>query len=343
MIEYRNGRRRVLRAGARESARIKLILAALIALSACGMLALILLNGFQESILSFSLPPYRLYGNASAPVMNTLPALAVKAPLSLSEVETVHSGREAAVSMEQRGPQILIYHTHATEAYLKTPEAPYAESGKWRCEDPASSVVAVGALLAQTLRDVYGLEVLHDTANHEPPKLSTAYSRSLSAIQAYRSRYPSLHVFIDVHRDAYGTADPDGMTPKDYLVIDGRETARIMFVVGTGKGATGAGFDESPDFDANYAFAEAVTEALKETDAGLARDIRVKTGRYNQHVSPRCLLVEAGHNANTLEQAKNAVPYLAAAISQVLNEGTIETASAPARDVWTPIVSETGE
>lgn len=54
------------------------------------------------------------------------------------------------------------------------------------------------------------------------------------------------------------------------------------------------------------------------------RNIRVKTGRYNQHISDQCLLVEVGHNANTLEQALNAVEYLAEAIAQV---GGIEAAA----------------
>ena len=49
----------------------------------------------------------------------------------------------------------------------------------------------------------------------------------------------------------------------------------------------------------------------------IARDVRVKSGRYNQQVSSKCILVEVGHNANTLEQALAAMPYLARAIAEV--------------------------
>ena len=47
------------------------------------------------------------------------------------------------------------------------------------------------------------------------------------------------------------------------------------------------------------------------------RNIRVKSGKYNQQVSNKCLLVEVGHNANTLEQAKNSMIYLARAINEL--------------------------
>ena len=60
------------------------------------------------------------------------------------------------------------------------------------------------------------------------------------------------------------------------------------------------------------------------------RNIRVKTGRYNQHISNQCLLVEVGHNANTLEQALNAVEYLAEAIARVGGiDSAVETGASP--------------
>lgn len=58
-----------------------------------------------------------------------------------------------------------------------------------------------------------------------------------------------------------------------------------------------------------------ITERLLNVDSALMRNIRVKTRRYNQHISNQCLLVEIGHNANTFEQALNAVELLADAIA----------------------------
>ena len=106
-----------------------------------------------------------------------------------------------------------------------------------------------------------------------------------------------------------------------------------MFVVGTGEGATGAGFPEMPDFSANFALASAISQKLEALTPGFMRNTRVKTGRYNQHVSNQCLLVEVGHNANTFEQALNAMDYLAAAIADIASAGVpngpVPTSPAP--------------
>lgn len=216
------------------------------------------------------------------------------------------------VSLDGKEPKILIYHTHTTEAYLQTDKDKYEESGKWRTRDNDKNVVAVGEKLAECLRS-YGIAVIHDTTDHEPPKLATSYSRSLKTMEKYRDKYPSITMYIDLHRDSFGKNPTE---PADFVTINGRQCARLMFVVGTGKGATGTGYGQMPDFDSNYALAERITNTLKGIDPGLTRDIRVKPGRYNQHVSNQCLLVEVGHNANTFEQALNSIDYLAAAIAE---------------------------
>ena len=208
-------------------------------------------------------------------------------------------------------PKILIYHTHTTEAYTQTDRYPYQESGEWRTQENDRNIVAVGERLAELLREKYGFSVIHDITNHEPPKLGTAYSRSVKTMEKYKKEYPSITMFIDVHRDA-GKTHEEG---SDYVIINGEKVARMMFVVGTGEGATGTGFGEMPDFASNYALAKSITEQLLEIHPKLMRNIRVKTGRYNQHISNQCLLVEVGHNINTLEEAMAAIPYLAEAIA----------------------------
>lgn len=225
------------------------------------------------------------------------------------------NNQASAVQFPETEPKILIYHTHTTEAYSQTERYQYAESGDWRTHDNTRNVVAVGEKLASLLREKYGIPVLHDTTDHEPPKLATSYSRSVVTMEQYREKYPSLEIYIDLHRDAYM---PKGENT-DYVIMDGERCARMMFVVGTGKGASGNGFSEMPDFDSNYALANTITEYLLKKNKRLMREIRVKTGRYNQHVAKQCLLVEVGHNANTLEEALHAVDYLAEAIAAVVH------------------------
>lgn len=210
------------------------------------------------------------------------------------------------------GPQILIYHTHTTEAYRQTPGQEYVEAGAWRTANELRSIVAVGDELETELKR-YGYTVLHDKTNHEPPSLKTAYDRSLVTMEKYKDEYPSIRVYIDVHRDAYGDEEAG---KKDFVTINGDECARVMFVVGTGEK-----YSVKPNYESNYKLALAVTNKLESIKKGFTRPIRVKTGRYNQQVSDMCLLIEIGHNANTLEQAMNSAKYVAKALSEVLELG----------------------
>ena len=227
----------------------------------------------------------------------------------------------AVRALRSAEPTILIYHTHTTEAYTQTETDTYTETSKWRTSDTAQNVVAVGEALKEILETQYGFTVLHDTTDHEPPKLATAYERSLETLARYHEEYPSIVLFIDLHRDAYETEN----APCDYLVIHGVETARLMFVVGKGEK-----YDDKPYFESNRALANRMTAYLNTIDPKLCRPVRVKTGRYNQHVAPNCILVEVGHNANTLAQAKAAMPYLAESLAYAYSHGSI------APQDWTP-------
>ncbi|MDD3243272.1 MAG: stage II sporulation protein P [Eubacteriales bacterium] len=211
---------------------------------------------------------------------------------------------------EGSSAHILIYQSHSEEAYTMTPGSEYVEASKWRTADRYNSIIRVGDALTTQLAGTYGFSVTHDTTNYERPKLATAYNRSLAGIQKNQKENPDLNVFIDVHRDAWNKSN----TPNS-VEIDGKQVARIMLVVGKG-----TDFKSPPDWESNLAFAQKVSDNLARINPKLSRGVSVKKGRCNQHVSSRSLLVEMGHNQNTLEEALNAAPYLAQAIAQALQE-----------------------
>lgn len=224
------------------------------------------------------------------------------------------AGAESAAAPEESNPplelkgSILIYHTHTLEAYRQEGEYTYREKGEYRTEENEKNMVRVGEELKSQL-EALGYTVIHDTTNHEPPSLSTSYDRSLETVEKYRAKYPDIGLYIDVHRDAADESAKDDVT-----MIDGKRCARLMFVVGTGMRRNGTLYDEKPNWKANYALAESIQAQLKSVSSDFTRKIRVKDGRYNQHISEMSMLVEVGHNANTLEEALNSMPYLARAI-----------------------------
>ena len=208
-------------------------------------------------------------------------------------------------------PVVLIYHTHAEEAYRQTRGYAYEETGEgtYKTLDKTKSVAALGELLKGEL-EKRGFTVIHDDTDVEPPEIKSAYSRSLEVME----RYPEAVVYIDLHRN---TANVKAKKD-DVVTVDGQRCARMFFVVGTGIGTYEGEYDTRHDWQRNYALAKALTERLRAVDPKFALDIRLKVGRYNQHVSPYCLLVEVGHNANTFDDAKNSIPYLADAIASTL-------------------------
>ncbi len=216
-------------------------------------------------------------------------------------------------------PTVLIYHTHDTEAYRPTETDAYEPSGSFRTEDDTKNVFAVGEELKRILEEECGIIAVHADEKHEKPLITSAYERSIETVRRYRKLYPSLVLFIDLHRD--GVADTG--YEDDFVTVDGLECARMMFVVGTGTSGKSSQYapepsetPELPDFEGNYALARALTETLESYCAGFMRKIRVKSGNYNQQAAPRCLLIEVGHNGNTLEQAKNSMVFLARAIAR---------------------------
>ena len=239
-------------------------------------------------------------------------------PACAGEEETDHhEGFEmrvvSVVRTEKRPGRVFIYHTHTYEAYEPDPENRYRPTERWRTADERYSVVRVGKELADRLREA-GMEVTHDTAAYELPRLSTAYSRSLKAMEeAAKEGYD---LYIDLHRDAYAKGNgPNTVT------VAGVPTARLLILIGKG---SGSGLEEKPDWEANRQAAQEISDEVNRQAEGLCRGISLKSGRYNQQAATPSMLIEVGNNKNTLPEALAAVEPLATAICRFLDHASPE-------------------
>lgn len=222
-------------------------------------------------------------------------------------------------SAEKTPRRVLIYHTHTYEAYEQQPDAPYAETSRWRTADASFNMVRVGDELTSLLRSL-GFEVVHDVTAFEPPVLDSAYARSLEMLESRVKAGERYDLMIDLHRDAYPNG---GLSGSNAVPSPAGPLARLMFLVGKGEGQTGQGFAQKPDWQRNLQIAQAVTDAVNAQAEGLCKDVMLKSGRYNQHVQVGCLLIEVGNNRNALSEALASMPYLADAIDAALSEGTL--------------------
>ena len=199
-------------------------------------------------------------------------------------------------------PSILIYHTHTHEAYEQDASNPYEAIETWRTSDENHSVVRVGAVLAEELRK-NGCNVIHDTTDHELEDINNSYVRSLETLESYNQTFD---LCIDLHRDAYS----EGLNLR-HETDSGAKYAQVMMLVGQGNNYPEA---QRPSYKSNLAFAQQITMHMNQSVPGICRNVTVKDGRYNQHIGEISVLIEVGHNLNTLEEALASIPCLAETI-----------------------------
>ena len=193
------------------------------------------------------------------------------------------------------GPQILIVHTHGSEAYSQADGDLYEESDPYRTTDCTHNVVRVGEEMATVFR-AHGFQVIHDPTLHDYPAYNGAYERSLAAVEEWLRQYPTIQVVLDVHRDALV-----GSGSEIYKLVSteaGKKVAQVMMVVGSDENS-GA----HPRWQDNLAFAVLLQKGLVRGYDSLARPMVLRSSSYNQQVSPGSILVEVGGHGNTLTEA----------------------------------------
>ena len=206
--------------------------------------------------------------------------------------------------------QVLIVHTHTSEAYTPEPGWEYQQTAEYRTADPARSVVRVGEELAMELRR-QGVDVIHDATVCDDPDYPHAYEHSFDVIEAQLAAHPSIQIVLDIHRDAM--TDEEGNAVAATCDLDGG-CAQLMLVVGTDEGGL-----PHPNWQENLAFALKLQALLNRNAPGLCRDLSLRTERFNQHFTPCSLLVEVGAAGNTLAQTLPAARYLARAVAELIH------------------------
>ena len=213
------------------------------------------------------------------------------------------------LSFQNDGPQVLIYHSHATEAYTMDGTDIYEESDSYRTLDTEQNVVRVGREMALILESA-GIKVIHDTTLYDYPSYSEAYTRSAEGVARWLEKYPSIKLVIDVHRDAL--AAEDGTLYKTVAgTVD--NCAQVMMVMGTD-----AAGQKHPNWRVNLALAVNIHKALTDKWATLARPIVLRTSRFNQQLSTGSILLEVGTHGNTLQEAITAGRLFARTVAEMM-------------------------
>ena len=216
-------------------------------------------------------------------------------------------GEDLTLRKEKAEPQILIYHSHSQETF--------ADSREGKTED---TIVGGGDYLAQLLTENYGYQVMHvteafDLAGGELDR-SKAYDYARAWLEPVLEENPSIQILIDLHRD--------GVPEDRHLVteINGKPTAQIMFYNGLSHTINSGDLSYLPNpyIQDNLAFSFQLEYQAALYYPELYRGIYLAGLRYNLHLRPRALLLEAGAQTNTVQEVKNAMDPFADILNRVL-------------------------
>ena len=210
------------------------------------------------------------------------------------------------VDKETDGPQILIYHTHSQETFADSIPG-----------DESTSIVGMGSYLT-TLLQQQGFSVIHnkDTFDMIDGEIdrNKAYTRAEPVISQILAENPSIQIVIDLHRDGVGE--------NVHLVkeIEGKPTAQVMFFNGMSYSAKNGAISYLPNpyIENNLALTMQMKLASDSLVPGFARKIYLKSLRFNLHLHPGAMLIEAGAQTNTVEEMRSAMEVLARVLGDVL-------------------------
>ena len=205
-------------------------------------------------------------------------------------------------------PKILIYHTHSQEAFKDS-----------KAGDKKTSIVGMGDILTKELNDTYRIPTMHHEGVYDliggKMDRSRAYQLAEVKVRKILKKYPSIEVVIELHRDGVGN--------NTHLVtsIDGKKTGQIMFFNGLSRTKKNGdiAYLKNPYIQDNLAFSMQMQLAAAKKYPGFTRRIYLKSYRYNMHLMPKYLLIEAGAQTNTVKEMQRSMKVLADLLDAVVD------------------------
>lgn len=225
---------------------------------------------------------------------------------ALNEEPDVHMKADGSV-------EVLIYHTHTSEAYSRQNLNFYYTDMETRTQDPEQSVVAAGEELARAL-EARGIGVVHDKTVNDSA-YNGSYSRSWEVLQRNLEEHPGIQVTIDLHRDSMTTQE--GVKYKPTVEIGGRRAAQAMLLAGCDADGSWGDF---PDWEYNLRLMLRIQKKAQELYPGLMRPLSFSNSKYNMNATHGSILIEVGTEVNTAAEAK----YTGSLLGEILAETLLQ-------------------
>ncbi|WP_159459800.1 stage II sporulation protein P [Scatolibacter rhodanostii] len=206
-------------------------------------------------------------------------------------------------------PEVLLYHTHTSEAYMDQFTGFYYTDFSTRTQNQDMNVVSVGESIKAELEKA-GIGVIHDTSVNDL-SFNGSYARSWEVLQNNLAANSGIQVTIDIHRDSMTTEA--GVKYKPTAEIGGRKAAQVMILAGCDANGDWGDF---PDWLDNLHLALRFQQKAMQKYPDLMRPLLFSNSKYNMNATKGSMLIEVGTEVNTMVEAE----YSGSLIGEVLAE-----------------------
>ena len=201
---------------------------------------------------------------------------------------------------------IIIYHTHTTEAYNSLEEIlPYDPTEYGKTLNEQYNILNVGNILEENLKNK-GFNIIHLENYNDLEGIHGAYDRSYDALQStLQSSSTDIQLVFDVHRDAY----MEHADEENIIQINNEKVAKIRFVIAIGHDG----------WENNLKWAIELQKKADELYPGLFKPMYIYDRNFNQSATKYATLIEVGNEVDTIEEAQRSMIYFSDVIEKTLN------------------------
>ena len=198
-------------------------------------------------------------------------------------------------------PLVYIYNTHQQEEYIgdDTTPNPTVLTASYYLKDNLEKL-GIKTLVEETnIKEVLEQNNLNYTESYKASRIN---------LEKIKEQYPSIKLFIDLHRDAV----PRNLST---VTINDKEYAKVLFVIGK----------EHENYLKNLEYTESINNLIKKAYPELTKGILQKEGPgvngiYNQDLGTNIILIEVGAQDNNIEEVTNTLDIMTNVIKEKINE-----------------------
>lgn len=228
-------------------------------------------------------------------------------PIFESLVKNINNMVEPVSNIENNLPKVYIYNTHQTEEYIIENDS---------IHNLTPNVYTAAYMLKESLEKKNIKTIVEDGSisdylNNNNLNYDDSYIASRYYLEQAIAKYPSVEIFIDLHRDALN----HNLATAQY---DGKNYAKVLFVVGL----------EHNNYQENLNFANELNTLILNNYNFLTRGVLTKEGPlvngiYNQDLNNHIILLEVGGNESSIDEVSNTLELISDIIYKKLGENNV--------------------